>query len=287
MVPRVTEAQLGISSPSVGGLVKKSATTESLVLTCRGGDEVAWATLVRRFGPLVSAIARSYGLSQADCEDVSQATWLRLWRRLDQLRQPERLAEWLSMVARREVLRHLGGRRLPAPTDEVVVLERGQRSAASAEEEVLSREGAERLRQAFQLLSPRCQHMLALLMDEFSYAQVAQSLGLAPGSVGPVRSRCLNDLRRALNQVDAGRMTTADEQVPACVSGADERTSARLGGRELTRASASPAATDIRKRRHPSEADCPRFGLPAPGVGNSTAGAGRRLVAEPPRRGAL
>ncbi|GAA4460116.1 RNA polymerase sigma factor [Phytohabitans houttuyneae] len=182
--------------------MERVGNTELLVRDCRTGDERAWATLVRRFAPLVGAIARSYGLNAADCEDVSQATWVRLWRGLDGLRQPELLTEWLSMVARREALRHVGAKQPPAPTGDLVLLERG-RHEVSAEEVVVSREFATRLRAAFRSLPAQCQHLLALLVEGRSYAEVSDAMGLAAGSVGPVRSRCLERLRQALGELDA------------------------------------------------------------------------------------
>lgn len=180
------------------------SSTVSLVHACRQGDQEAWALLVRRFAPLVGAIVRSHGLAGADCEDVSQATWVRLWRNVDQLRNPDRLAEWLSVVARREALRHLAVRQAPTPTDDLLVLEGRAGGAVSAEDEAAARDRLMRLRAAFRSLPPRCQHLLGLLVEERTYAEAAEALGMPAGSVGPVRSRCLDRLRRALRDPPGG-----------------------------------------------------------------------------------
>src|SRR3954464_637874 len=79
------------------------------------GDQAAWDALVDRFASLVWSVARAHRLSAADAADVSQTTWLRLAEHIGRLRDPERLAGWLSTTARNEclkVLRH-AGRQIP------------------------------------------------------------------------------------------------------------------------------------------------------------------------------
>ena len=57
------------------------------------------------------------------------------------------------------------------------------------------------LREAFAELPPRCQQMITLLFyrdPPLPYRDVAQKLGLATGSIGFVRGRCLRRLQRLL-----------------------------------------------------------------------------------------
>ena len=51
-------------------------------------------------------------------------------------------------------------------------------------------------------LSERCQGLLRLVVAEpgLSYANVARALGIPVGSIGPTRGRCLEQLRRLLNE---------------------------------------------------------------------------------------
>ena len=54
------------------------------------------------------------------------------------------------------------------------------------------------LREAFSRLSPCCQRLLTLLIDEPSMpdTEISARLGIPAGSIGPTRSRCLEKLRR-------------------------------------------------------------------------------------------
>ena len=60
------------------------------------------------------------------------------------------------------------------------------------------------LRDAVRSLSPRCQEIVRLLFYEeppVPYRDLARRLGLATGSIGFIRGRCLKNLQRALEKV--------------------------------------------------------------------------------------
>ena len=88
-----------------------------LVRASAKGDEAAWNELVRRYAPLVRAVIRSYHLSAADAQDISQTIWLRLVEHLTSLRQPEALPGWLVTTTQRECQRQIQRRRWVLPVD--------------------------------------------------------------------------------------------------------------------------------------------------------------------------
>ena len=67
----------------------------------------------------------------------------------------------------------------------------------SAEAEVLRRDGDERLWDAVERLSERCQALLRIVAFEHrpDYTTIAANLGMPVGSIGPTRGRCLQKLR--------------------------------------------------------------------------------------------
>jgi len=60
------------------------------------------------------------------------------------------------------------------------------------------------LREAMAQLPPRCRKLVELLFYQeppLAYAEVARRLGLATGSIGFVRGRCLKRLQRILEDM--------------------------------------------------------------------------------------
>jgi RNA polymerase sigma factor (sigma-70 family) len=181
------------------GLVPSYPSVTDLVTRARNGEQQAWDALVERYAPLVWSICRQHRLSDADADDAGQAVWLHLVDQLDHIREPAALAGWLATTTRRECWRILRAAQRTQPLG--YVLDVGtipDEQSATAEDELLRAERHAALREAFTDLPPRCQQLIALLLEDppVPYAQISARLGIPVGSIGPCRSRCLDKLRR-------------------------------------------------------------------------------------------
>jgi RNA polymerase sigma factor (sigma-70 family) len=167
-------------------------------LTCRAaaGDEAAWNELIKCFSRLLWAIAAQHRLNPADAADVFQTTWLRLVEHIDRIADPERVGAWLATTARRECLRVIqsAGRQVPMGDDfpELVA------PAADPTAELLRAERDAELRQAMSCLRERDEQLLLMLSADAApgYAEIAATLGMPIGSIGPTRARSLERIRR-------------------------------------------------------------------------------------------
>lgn len=160
-------------------------------------DPAAWNELSRRFGRLLLYTARKVGLNDSDAAEVVQQTWIKLWERGHQIRDPESLPAWLTATARREGLRlAISGKRYLLCADPTT--EHGERFAPAATD-VYPADGDYEplLEQALARLPPMQQQLLRLLMSDTcpSYGEVAKTLRLPVGSIGPMRMRALQTLR--------------------------------------------------------------------------------------------
>ena len=171
----------------------------NLVLGARKGDQQAWDALVERYSPLVWSICRRCRLSRADAEDVFQTVWLRLVDHLDSLGDPAALPGWLSTTTRRECFRVSRANSLHSAAAQEHDFESiPDQRAETADHDLLLAERGAIVREAITRLPPGYQRLLILLMADppVPYAEIGSRLGIAVGSIGPSRRRCLDKLRR-------------------------------------------------------------------------------------------
>jgi RNA polymerase sigma factor (sigma-70 family) len=188
------------------GTVLLVPTNAELLAGCARGDRVAWNRLVDRYTPMMWSVARSYRLGSADCEDVIQATWIRVFNSLRTIHSPERLGGWIATATGREALKHLQAQRKHIPVGDGRALDRPDDAAALPEDVVVGRDRDARLLEAFRDLSPQCRELLGLLTQDPppSYDELSAALNIPRGSIGPTRSRCLTRLAKVLAAREAG-----------------------------------------------------------------------------------
>lgn len=181
-------------------LLHPTAKTDAacLVTCARAGDPLAWQELIRMFNPLVWTVARSFGLSSADCEDVGQLTWLRVVEHIGSLREPDRVSAWIVTAARREALRHLMRSTKQVPVADPITPDVDD--GDTPEDVLLADVERSRVGTAVRQLPDEHQALLGMLLQDPapSYDQISSALGIARGSIGPTRRRILNRLRELL-----------------------------------------------------------------------------------------
>jgi RNA polymerase sigma factor (sigma-70 family) len=167
----------------------------ALIARCLDGNENAWKELVDRYGRLVYSITRRYGLSGGDAEDVFQDVFAIVHRQLRGLRDQTRLSAWLITISHRETQRFM--RR--SAKDESIDDE-AQPSEDPGLEEIQLWERRQILDEALSQLDPRCREILSAMLQESgpNYEELAASLGMALGSIGPTRARCFKKLEAIL-----------------------------------------------------------------------------------------
>ena len=174
-----------------------------LILDCRNGDLGAWERLLDRYERLVFSVPRRYGLSREDAADITQLTFTILFQSMDTLSEDSTLGAWLTTVARRHTWRRLDRKRREEASWYGSSSDSTSMLANTGSEDIERWEMTEWLDHGLSLVGKPCRDLLsALYLDpkQPSYAEVAAYLGMAVGSVGPSRIRCLKRLRQVLGE---------------------------------------------------------------------------------------
>ncbi|HMF93007.1 MAG TPA: sigma-70 family RNA polymerase sigma factor [Vicinamibacterales bacterium] len=172
-----------------------------LVRSCLDGDPAAWSAVMSKYKRLIYSIPIKYGAQPEDAADIFQAVCTALIAELPRLRRHEALRPWLIRVTRHKTLQW----KLRARRESQWPQETAAHDVASADgngEDLLEQVQREQcLREAIAVLPERCRELVRLLFYEqppLPYDEVARRLGLATGSIGFIRGRCLKKLRANL-----------------------------------------------------------------------------------------
>ena len=174
-----------------------------LIRACRNGDVGAWQRLLDRYERLVYSVPRRYGLSREDAAHITQLTFTILVQSMGALPEDSSLGAWLASVARRHTWRLLERKRREEAGEHGSSSQGATLLSSSSTEDLEHWELTEWLNHGLSLVSKDCRELLyALYLEpgQPSYAEVAARLGMAVGSVGPTRIRCLKRLRQVLSE---------------------------------------------------------------------------------------
>jgi len=176
-----------------------------LVAACLSGDEQAWSELIDRYSRLIFSIPLRQGLTREEAGDVYQAVCLDLVAELPRLRDPQALPAWLIRTTSRKVgkWRRRNERYVPDDGD---IVESAQDQDELPDSLIESCQRAQALRDGIEELPDRCRAMVRMLFFETParpYKDVAQALGVATGSIGFLRMKCLDKLRSVVERLGA------------------------------------------------------------------------------------
>jgi len=194
MSPALTKAQ---SNP------RKAWDDTRLVKECLAGNEEAWSLLIDKYKALIYSIPVKYNLPPHEAADVFQSTCMELLTRLPQLREPRALPKWLMQVAHHQCYRVKRQQQRLVSRDAEPDMPDPE-TPAIAETLVQQTQEEQMLREAVGSLTPQCRRLVELLFFETPprpYAEVAAELGLALGSIGFTRQKCIERLRRNLDEL--------------------------------------------------------------------------------------
>jgi RNA polymerase sigma factor (sigma-70 family) len=179
---------------------------ERLIGRCLKGDQEAWSALIDKYKNLIYSIPIKLGMHQ-DAGDIFQSVCVDLLSELPRLREHRALPKWLMQTCYHKCLHY---QRAAARLVELAPEGADSDAAPPAsnaddlpEHMLVQLEQEQILRDAVSELPEKCERMVRLLFFEIPprpYESVAEELGMATGSIGAIRGRCLAYLRKQLQK---------------------------------------------------------------------------------------
>jgi RNA polymerase sigma factor (sigma-70 family) len=184
---------------------RKPSSDDRLIELCRKGDQQAWADLVDKYKNLIYSIPIKLGMYD-DAADIFQSVCLDLLSDLPKLREPKALPKWLMQVCYHKCLelRSRGKRQVQLEDEDAENIPAGDQGARLPEDMLDQLQREQMIRDVVVALPARCERMVRMLFFETPprpYDAIAKELGIATGSIGFIRGRCLGKLKKQLEKM--------------------------------------------------------------------------------------
>ena len=178
----------------VEGLPAGESSDADLVRLAKRGDRHAFGHLVRGHQRRIFAIGLRWLRNAEDADDLVQETFVRAWQALPGFDDTRAFAPWLVTIAVNRAKTKLSRARPAEEIDETVVW-RGPSPEEDAERAILARD----VNAAVAALPEEQRIVLHLrAVEDLSYREIADALGIPVGTVMSRLSRAREVLRRSL-----------------------------------------------------------------------------------------
>jgi RNA polymerase sigma factor (sigma-70 family) len=177
---------------------------ERLVRECLAGSQDAWSQLIDRYKNLIFSIPLRYGFSKEDAADIFQEVCVGLMSQLKNVKEPRALPKWLIQVTSHKCFHWAHRQKRNSKSEPITGTEVEFQVAPETIEIVRRSEQEQLLREAIGRMPERCRRLVTMLFFEEPprpYREVAADLGVAIGSIGLLRHRCIQGLRKALCEI--------------------------------------------------------------------------------------
>jgi RNA polymerase sigma-70 factor, ECF subfamily len=158
----------------------------------------SWLT---EHGGAILKVARAYTLTTEDCQDLVQEILLQVWRSLPQFHGRAGASTWLYRVALNTALGwHRKEHRRRARQQPILAVEDLSIAGLDCSQQIVQREGVERLYAAIRQLPKTDAALVLLYLDDLTYRQMAEVLGISESNVGVKLDRAKKALRNLMKE---------------------------------------------------------------------------------------
>lgn len=149
-----------------------------LLKECKRGKAASQEQLYRRFASAMYGLCLQYASSEEDAQDILQEGFIKVFAKLDQVKNPAALPGWIRRVMINTALERYRSQVVLQRVDEV--REEPQEDSGN---DALDRMGCEELVALIQTLTPRYRMVFNLYAIEgYSHQEIGEELGISIGT---------------------------------------------------------------------------------------------------------
>jgi len=190
----------GVPNDGVGEESKMAALSDSLLVErLVSGDTSSFETLFNRhYDRVYGLLFRLIGNRQ-EAEDVTQEVFIKLYHQPFEGQREHNLSAWLYRVSTNMGYNHIRSRKRRWSRNRILVPD-DRNKQGDPGDEVAVIETREQVRAALANIKERQTQLLLMRQMGFSYAELAESFGVSPGSVGTLLARAASAFRVAYKE---------------------------------------------------------------------------------------
>ena len=166
------------------------------VMSATPGTAPPFETIVADYGPLISRIASSYEADPSLREDLTQQIFLAVWQALPSWRAESSLKTFIARVAQNRSISFVTKQVRQGPVAELP--DRIEADAPNPEEQAMQINEREMLMEATRRLPLPQRQVIILVLEGFTYPEIAEMLEIAPNALALRLSRAKAALKAML-----------------------------------------------------------------------------------------
>jgi len=177
--------------------------TAELVRRCTSGDPAAFECLVREYMNTVLGLAYHYVRNFHTAEDLAQDTFVQAFQSIGSLRDQARFKVWLLRIVRNKCIDHIrrNPKQLSMDQDEELQKEVSRKATTRAAPDADESFSEEQLFVALDSLRADYREIFIMKhVDNLSYKEISQLLGMSVSAVGEKLYRVRGMIRDRLEQ---------------------------------------------------------------------------------------
>ena len=153
--------------------------------------------ILTEFAPALARVVATYERDHALREELLQEVLMAIVISLPRLTQPDKVKPFIFRIAHNRSVSHIA-RRMRERAHEQAAIER-EAAAPSQEQALIQAEHGARLLEAIRQLALPYRQVMSLLLEDMSYEDIADTLGLSVSNVGVRVNRARKQLKELLS----------------------------------------------------------------------------------------